>query len=208
MDKIKKSLGYIRAVPDNVEETRTVQFVISSARKDRHGTILDLDGWDLESYNRNPIVGYQHDVYGDSFLQSPNPDSVIGMGRVFREGDELIGEVKFEPSDINPLADKILKKVKFGTLRATSVGFLPVAKGKWGQGEESRDGSNPTYYYGKRELLEFSIVNIPSNSDALVRKLEDEMVEPEEEETKETQKPTDVPDYERVDKLIRLTKIQ
>lgn len=171
--KTKIALGQLRALPDNVDETRTIQFIISSERKDRHGTVLDLEGWALDSYNNNPIVGYQHDVYGDSSLKSPDPDSVIGKGRVFREANQLVSEVTFEPADMNPLAEKIFKKVKFGTLRTASVGFLPISKGRWGTGEEARGGENQTYYYGKRELLEWSIVNIPSNADALRRQLED-----------------------------------
>lgn len=215
--KAKRAFGQLRELPDNVDETRTVQFVISSERRDRHGTVLSLDGWDLDSYHRNPIVGYQHDVYGDSFLQSPNPDSVIGKGRVFREANYLVAEVEFEPAEINPLADKVFKKVKFGTLRSASVGFLPLEKGRWGKDEEGRDGKNPTFYFGKRELLEFSIVNIPSNSDAVRRQLEDEILEEEveqeekkeqEEELKETQKPTeDVPVDEKLRIRFELTKI-
>lgn len=217
--KAKRAFCQLRELPDNIDETRTVQFIISSERRDRHGTVLSLDGWDLDSYHRNPIVGYQHDVYGDSFLQSPNPDSVIGKGRVFREANYLVAEVEFEPAEINSLADKVFKKVKFGTLRSASVGFLPLEKGRWGKEDEARDGKNPTFYFGKRELLEFSIVNIPSNSDAVRRQLEDDILEeetepevkeePQEElkDIKDTQKPTHVPDHEKLRIRFELTKI-
>ena len=197
--KTKRTLGQIRSLPENVDETRTVQFVISSEKKDRHGTVLDIDGWVMDNYNNNPIVGYQHDVYGDSILQSPNPDSVIGKARVFKEGSQLIGEVTLEPAEINPLAEKIFKKLKFGTLRSASVGFLPIEKGKW---NDTRD----TYFYGKRELLEFSIVNIPSNPDAVMRKFEEDDLEEFKEEIKDTQ-PDSVPEHEQVDLLIKLSNI-
>jgi hypothetical protein len=205
---LKKVLGQIRVLPDNVDETRTVQFVISTDKKDRHGTVLNLDGWILDNYNKNPIVGYQHDVYGDSFLQSPDPDSVIAKGRVFRESNSLIGEVTFEPADINPKAEKIFKKIKFGTLRSASVGFLPVEKGSWGKDDESRDGKNPTYYFGKRELLEFSIVNIPSNPDAVMRQFEENNLKDiEPEKIEDTQLPTSVPEDEKLRIRFELTKI-
>lgn len=207
---IKKALAHLRALPDNVDETRTVEFVISTDRKDRHGTVLDLDGWVLDSFNTNPIVGYQHDVYGDSMLSSPDPDSVIGKARVFRDGNSLVGEVTFEPADINPKADKVFKKVKFGTLRSASVGFLPLEPGHWGQGEESRTGKNPTFWYGKRDLLEFSIVNIPSNPSAVMRKFEDDLIEDmkeEKEEIKDTPNPTSVPEDEKLRLRFELTKI-
>jgi len=156
----------IRAKDDS-SENRTVQFIISTNDKDRHGTILNMSNWDLTNYNLNGIVGYNHDVYG-----STNPDLILGSGRAFLEGEgedaKLIGEVTFETEDINPLADKIFKKVMAGTLKATSVGFTPIlVNGKYG---EERGG---TYYYYGQSLLEFSIVNIPSNPKAVKRSAEE-----------------------------------
>ena len=60
--------------PKDIEETRTVQFVISTDSKDRHGTKLNMKNWQLDNFNRNPIVGYQHNVYGDNMCVPPNPD--------------------------------------------------------------------------------------------------------------------------------------
>jgi hypothetical protein len=167
-------VGELRAVAPNVEETRTVQFVISNSTRDRHRTVLDPTKWQLDNFNRNGIVGYQHNVYGDGMCAGPNPDDVIGRGRAFLEGDQLIGEVTFEPADINPLAEKIFRKVLFGSLRATSVGFAELGKGKYGSGKEARGGTEETYYFAGQELLEFSIVNIPSNPDATKRALRDQ----------------------------------
>lgn len=166
----------LHSVPEiRDEEKRIVTFIISDATRDRHGTILDLKGWSLENFKLNGIVGYQHDVYGG--MCGTDPDSVIGKGRAFIEGkgDErkLMGEVEFEPANINELAEKIFQKVKFGTLKATSVGFLPLEKGEF-KTEKKEDGTDgeETYHYGKRELLEFSIVNIPSNPKAVKRTFE------------------------------------
>lgn len=166
----------LHSVPEiRDEEKRIVTFIISDNTRDRHGTVLDIKGWSLENFKLNGIVGYQHDVYGG--MCGADPDTVIGKGRAFIEGtgDErkLMGEVEFEPADMNELAEKIFKKVKFGTLKATSVGFLPLEKGEFKK-EKREDGTEgeETYYYGKRELLEFSIVNIPSNPKAIKRTLE------------------------------------
>ena len=154
-------------------ESRKAEFIISNATRDRHRTVLNPQGWILDNYNKNPVVGYQHDIYG-SFFGDTNPDNVIGKGSVRLEGDNLIGVVEFEPADINPLAEKLMKKVEFGSIRATSVGFLPVAnengkEGYWGPEErgEQQGGPNETYYYYGQELVEWSIVNIPSNPDAI-----------------------------------------
>jgi HK97 family phage prohead protease len=202
--KVKHIEGELRAIPDDVEKTRTISFIISSEKKDAHGTVLSMDGWDLRRYKKNGIVGYQHDVYGDDMFKSPNPDSVIGTGKVYIEDKYLIGDVTFEPAEINPLAEKIFRKVLFGTLKATSVGFVPIEKGKY----VSNDEDGGTYYYGKRELLEFSIVNIPSNPDAVRREFED--IENEINELKgikDTQSPTSVPEDEKLRLRFELTKI-
>ena len=153
------------------EESRIRQFIISDATTDRHGTVLDIAGWDLTNYNNNGIVGYMHDVYG-SFFGDVDPDKVIGKGRAFVEGEKLIGEVEFEPAEINELAEKILKKVDFGTLKTTSVGFLPMEEGETKKIKDANGKENKVFHYGKRELLEWSIVNIPSNPNALKRTFE------------------------------------
>ena len=170
---LKHITGHIRKVADNVEETRTIEFVISTAKKDRHGTIIPIENWDLDNFNRNGIVGYQHDVYGSWFGEN-NPDKVIGVGKAWVEDDQLIGSVQFEPADLNPLAEKILRKILIGSLKSTSVGFIETSAGKYRADNPDDPKSPRTYYYGKVELLEFSIVNIPSNSDAVKRQIADE----------------------------------
>lgn len=174
MSEVNFRYGEIRKFAEDVEETRTVEFIISDESKDRHGTVLKSENWNLDNFNKNGIVGYQHNVHGGDMCSGPNPDDVIGKGYAYRENGKIIGRVTFEPADINPLAEKIFRKVLFGSLRATSVGFLPVGEGKWGEGDEARNGSNPTYYFAGQELLEFSIVNIPSNPNAVGRSIRDQ----------------------------------
>ena len=174
MEPIKYTSGELRALRPDVQESRTVEFVISSNTKDRHGSVLPVDKWSLDRFNANGIVGYQHNVYGGDLCNAPDPDDVIGIGRAWVEGDLLIGSVQFETADINPKADKIFRKVINGTLKATSVGFAPTAPTIYGTGDQARGAENETEYYQGQELLEFSIVNIPSNPDALRRSLRDQ----------------------------------
>lgn len=151
----------IRATDD-----RKHSFVISDSTIDRHGTIIPIEAWDLSNYMKNGIVAYQHETGG----WNNNPDTIIGKGRVWIEDDVLIGEVEYEPEELNPLAEKIRQKVEFGTLRAASVGFVPL-DGHWGN---ERKGEDPDiFYFDHVELVEFSIVNIPSNPNALKRSYEE-----------------------------------
>lgn len=166
----------VRAFASNVEESRTIDFVISNESRDRHGTILDTKGWDISAYNKNGIVGYQHNVYGGGLFSEPDPDMIIAKGfvTILQSEKALLGRTTFEPAEINPLSEKVFRKVLYGTLKATSVGFSELEPGYYGQGDQARGQQNETYYFGKRELLEYSIVNIPSNKEALVRSMKEQ----------------------------------
>lgn len=163
------------------KETRTVSFVASTSDKDRHGTVLNQSNWKLDNFRLNPVVGYQHNVYGGDMCNAPDPDDIIGRGNVSvqqtrAEGSEqLIIDITFEDKDLNEKADKIFRKVLNGTLNAVSVGFSPIADPETNQFSRDGDekaGEDPTaqYFYGQ-ELLETSVVNIPSNAQAVKKSL-------------------------------------
>jgi len=156
------------------EGGRKITFVASDGTRDSAGTVLNPEGWDLARFNNNGIIGYQHKVYG-GYEDVENPDNVIGKGFAYAEGGKLMVDVEFEPAEINPLAEKVYQKLLFGSLKAVSVGFLPIGKGIWGVGEESATGKNPTYYYAGQELLEVSVVNIPANPNALRKDIKEAM---------------------------------
>ena len=154
------------------EESRTVEFVASDNSVDSYGTVIPVDKWDLTRFQSNGIIGYMHDVYGDSWTKSADPDDVIGKGEAWIEDDKLIVRITFEPADLNPRSDKIFRKLQFGSLHAVSVGFRATKKGH--MGDEERGEDPKVYYYAGQELLEVSVVNIPSNANALKRSIEEE----------------------------------
>ena len=165
------------------EESRTVEFVASDNSVDSYGTVIPVDKWDLTRFSNNGIVGYMHDVYGDSWTKSADPDDVIGKGEAFVEDEKLIVRITFEPKELNEKADKIFRKLQFGSLHAVSVGFVPTAKGH--MGDEQRGEDPKVYYYAGQELLEVSVVNIPSNANALKRSIQEEEASREYEEKAE-----------------------
>lgn len=150
------------------EDTRTVTFVASDDSVDSAGTVLNQENWDLRRFNTNGIIGYQHKVYG-GWDDTDNPDNVIGKGYAYVEDKKLMVDITFEPAEINPLAEKIYQKIMFGSLRAVSVGFLPIGRGRFGEGADAE-----TYYFAGQELLEVSVVNIPANPNALKKCMEAE----------------------------------
>ena len=165
------------------EENRTVEFVASDNSVDSYHTVIPVDKWDLTRYQNNGIVGYMHDVYGDSWTKSADPDDIIGKGEAFIEEDKLIVRITFEPKELNERADKIFRKIQFGSLHAVSVGFRATKKGH--MGDEERGEDPKVYYYAGQELLEVSVVNIPSNANALKRSMEEEEASREYEEKAE-----------------------
>lgn len=155
-------------------EARKMTFVASDGSRDSYGTVLNPEHWDLERFNNNPIIGYQHKVYG-GWEDTQNPDNVIGKGRAYVDGDKLMVDVEFEPAEINELADKVWKKLQWGSLNGVSVGFVPKGKGFFGPGDQGPGEPNETYYYAGQELVEISVVNIPSNPNALKNAMQDEV---------------------------------
>lgn len=169
MDKILLR-AFVPEIRKKDTDTRTITFVASDGSRDSAHTVLNQEAWDLRRFNANPIIGYNHEIYGA--WDTKDVDFVIGKGRAYVEDKKLLVDITFEPASINELAEKVYQKVLFGSLNAVSVGFLPVGKGAWGEGDEAPGESRETYYYAGQELLEISVVNIPSNSNA-TRKGED-----------------------------------
>lgn len=169
MDKIR-----IRSFSPEIRkkntDTRTITFVASDGSRDSAHTVLNQAGWDLKRFNANPTIGYNHMIYGS--WKPEDVDFVIGKGRAYVEDGKLLVDITFETAAMNPLAEKVYQKVLFGSLNAVSVGFLPIGKGRWGEGDEAPNEARETYYYEGQELLEISVVNIPSNANA-TRKGED-----------------------------------
>ncbi len=144
------------------------EFVISTNAVDRHGTVINSEGWDLTKFRANPIMAYQHNTH------SSDPDDIIGTWDVRIEGGKLIGKPNYEPAELNAKADKIRRKVEHGTIRAVSVGFIPQEY-HWGT---RKNGEDPdVLYLDKNELLEVSIVAVPSNPESLKRSAEELMNE-------------------------------
>ena len=157
--KIERQFAEVRAST----EDRQVKFIFSTDTKDRHGTRIDPEGWRLDNFNKNGIASFQHRAYGD-----PDPDMIIGKAQAWKSDGRLVGTIDFETKEVNELADKLYKKVQAGTLNAVSVGFVEH-NGHWGQDEErgAEGEEKDTYYFDDIELMEISLVTVPSNPEAL-----------------------------------------
>ena len=133
-------------VRQNSNGTSTIK--ISAGTVDRHGTIIDVRGIDVSAYKANPVVLFNHDY-----------DKIVGRASNIQvRGDYLIADVEWDMED--EFAAGVARKMKAGFLNAASVGFLVQD----GEDDEERGAFRIT----SSELVEFSIVAVPSNRDALV----------------------------------------
>lgn len=125
-----------------------LDFVISDGSLDRHGTRINPDGWDLAAFKRNPIALFGH-------------SGGFPIGRwedVRAEGGKLLGRLVLAAKGTSARIDELASLVEQGILRAVSVGFSVLKYGTPGKSE---------YDYEQQELLEVSLVSVPSNTNAL-----------------------------------------
>ena len=130
-----------------------MSFMISTAAVDRDGDTIYPQGLDLGSYAINPVVLWAHDY-------SSRPVGIAINIKSTEHG--LQADVEFLPQGLDPFADKIHDMCKAGFLNATSVGFRGVEYDE----AQGRKG----YDFKKQELLEFSIVPVPCNPEALAQR--------------------------------------
>ena len=142
-EAVIKAIEQIKAASD----TGTFEVVISTADVDRAGETIDQNGWDLEFYKSNPVVLWAHDY-------SSLP---IGVTEDIRVQDgKLVAKGRFAPEEANPLAQHVRRLYDLKIVRAASVGFIP-----------REFDPNDSRRITKAELLEFSLVPVPANPNAL-----------------------------------------
>jgi HK97 family phage prohead protease len=132
------------------DEERVLNFRISTETPDSYNDVIKADGWDLERFEKNPVVLWAHDH------RQPPVGQALSVG--VEDGD-LVASAKFADAETYAFADTVYRLLKKGFLRATSVGFFPK---EWTY-DEDRGG----YNFIGQELFEFSIVPVPANPDAL-----------------------------------------
>lgn len=131
--------------------------IASTAVEDRHGEVVEVEGWDTKNFKNNPIMLWAHD----------HSEIAIGKAKnikVDKSGgsSSLVFEPVFHDKTEKARAIKALYEgwtdedgVYYEpVLNSFSVGFRPL----------DTDGNR----YTKQELLEISAVNVPANPEARV----------------------------------------
>ena len=115
---------------------------------------LELSGLRFDNYRRNPVVMWAHDAVGRS------PSGGLPIGRTLSINRAPDGGIvaEFEFLDDDPFAQRIRNAWDKGFLQAASISWLPL---------ESRPAANGGLRDIRSELLEWSIVSVPADPDAL-----------------------------------------
>ena len=128
---------------------REIGFILSNANLDREGDSISVPGWDIKSYEENPVVLWAHD------------HSQLPVGRAdktYVDGSQLKALDTFADAELYPFADTVYRMLQQRFLNACSVGFQPT---EW---EMSDTGVN----FLKQGLLEHSVCPVPAHPEALV----------------------------------------
>lgn len=129
-----------------------LEFVLSDETVDRMGDVVSADGWVLSNFRKNPIALFGHN----------NSFPVGTWSNIRVEGAKLIARLNLASRGTSERIDELIALVEQGILRAVSVGFIPLK-------EEPIDDKRPSdgTRYLKQELLECSLVSVPTNPAAI-----------------------------------------
>lgn len=138
------------------EKARTAEYIISTDDVDRMGEIVE-QSWDLENYKKNPVVLWGHDP--------SQPDNILGKAieiETYKDGDRTMTKavVQFADEGTSKGVDTVWKLITQGILKTVSVGFIPHTFKTAGENKD-------TDVLADNELLEFSLVGIPANPNAV-----------------------------------------
>jgi len=158
---------------------RQYEFIASTADQDRDGEVIDVAGWDLKNFKKNPVIMFAHDY------------RTLPIGRATKIGvrdGKLVNNVEFPPQGTYEFADIVERLVGAGFLKTESVGFMPK---KWEDGDGEKA---PRRTYTKQELLEISIVPVPSNPNALMNAVKEGVITTK--QLKQITEPEETNDYD------------
>jgi HK97 family phage prohead protease len=135
-------------------DKREVLHLISTVTEDRAGDIVEPSGANVANYMKNPVVLADHNY---------SIGSIIGRNtslEVTKEG--LWARTQFHKEGLGRDAFNLVKE---GFARAWSIGFRPIVfdSRKDEKGKQLRG-----FHFKEWELLEYSLVAIPMNPDAVM----------------------------------------
>ena len=146
--------AYVDIVERRALEGNFYRVTIAANERVRQPPELDFGGLSTERYLRNPVVMWAHDILG----RSESGGLPIGRTReLTRDGTgRLVADFEFLSE--GAFAQRVKNAWDKGFLRAASISWMPIEGGP-SEGGQWRDT--------RSDLLEWSIVAVPADPDAL-----------------------------------------
>lgn len=159
-----------RAADGATAERPILTVIGTDGSEDRHGTVINPDGWQIDAYMRNPVVLWQH----GEVAEFPYVGKTLAMRKVggaWESDIELLVGL-WRHMNCN-LAAFLWEAYRDHGMGAISVSFIPK---EW---RDRKATDIPSFFseeteYTKQELTEQSFVNVPSNRNGLVQAIEKE----------------------------------
>ena len=140
---------------ESANDEQWIPWIFSTFDNDRANERISLDGWELDRYQENPVVLWAHCHWIPA----------IGIARNVAARDRLAGENRFNDRDFDEFGWSIGERVKAGVIRAGSVGII-VKEIEWVDHKKNPE-EECDLIIRRKELLEFSVCNVPMNPFAL-----------------------------------------
>jgi HK97 family phage prohead protease len=171
-------------------EKREVDFVASTPDQDADGDIVEQD-FVFDRFLKNPVILFAHNSRALPIGKAAN---------VRVEGGVLRMTVQFASKKANPLAENVFLLIKEKILRAMSIGFIPRDIRR-----EMKDDKE-VWVLSQNELIESSVVPIPSNQNALAELKAKAMTKSKTAPDQETNKDTTMKADELQKQVVELTE--
>lgn len=154
---VKKDKIITSEIQSISDQNRVIRFVTSTEVQDRDGDVIETSGWQVDNYMKNPVVLFGHDY------------SALPVGKTIHieldtMNKRMLQDIQFAKKEEYEFADTVYRMAKAGYLNTTSVGFMGIEHEPMFDDSKNYVGRR----YKKQELLETSIVPVPSNPEALI----------------------------------------
>jgi len=145
------------------KEAGVIPWVFSDESVDRMGDIVRQRGLGLKNFRKNPVILFGHNDRGEPIGKAENIRKVEVKG-----SPATVADIKFAVEESEDAARKF-RLAAGGFIKAGSIGFKPFET-KVPKDDDERQSMGLGRFgvvFEKSELLEFSLVTVPANANAL-----------------------------------------
>lgn len=147
--------------------------VISSGERARDGFILEQKGLEFDRFRANPVVLLNHDDGSGGMLGGGS--SALPIARSRDELRDTVHDITTAVADFDmedELAVRVLGKIERGLINSTSIRWIPLEHRieRIKRDDIAKSETEPVIVFTRSEVLEWSFVPIPSDTNAVVQR--------------------------------------